>query len=414
MKQDITTWIYLIILITFYYLIARNERNKKYPICSPINCLIFPLLVNILFAQTVGTSLGFIDISKGAIFVWGLGMFSFWLGGISVSSRPTFESMLDPNYKLIVMPKQLFVMNTLCTLFILISFYELFVNIRTVGLNNLSKGEFGAHGVVGHISNFIMGFCMYYSLILKSDNISNRISKLKPLIFVLSIIFLKLMTGIRGNIVIPIIGSFIVLSCHNKINIRPKILLLIGLLAILFFVGTTYIFQSTESESDYFFQYIVFYIVAGVSGLSAYMSTQNPLMGSNPAFILTFFNNLLIAITGGGEKYNNIVQENWTSATADNSDLYFGSNVYTLIGDIFINEGYILGCLYFFLLGYISYWLFYRIINNIYITVAYGCVASCLVMGLFGQYTIGIFFHTTTLLFLLFNTIFKKYKRSNL
>lgn len=361
-----------------------------------------PLICVIVFSQTVGVYMGFIEITANAIDIWILGMLAFWLGGafVLITHRKKTQTA-NPHSYASDAKKGIGILNIVCGVFLSISVVDLYASLR---MGMLEKGDFGAHGLVGHISNFIMGFFIYYVICLRK-NIETR--KRLTLFFLVAIFFLKLMTGIRGNIVLPILGSFIGLIILRELRITIKSVVIAVIAVLSLFIGTSLIFQSGKMEMAYAPYYVNFYITSGVVGLSGYMEAGNPTLGINQSFIFSFWKNLYKAIVGSSGEYASVIQEDWTSVSDAGCPFPFSTNTYTLIGEVFINEGYTLGILYFVFLGIFSYILYLNAFKSIYMTVAYCCVASCLFLGMFGQYTLGIFFHTTTLLFVLFHFVSK-------
>ena len=159
-------------------------------------------------------------------------------------------------------------------------------------------------------------------------------------------------------------------------------------------------------ESDYVVRYVMFYVVSGVTGLSGYVDSFNTQIGSNPTYIFVFFQNLFSAVFGGG--YENYVQSHFVLCTQNVAEYKFYSNVYTLIGDVFVNSGYVLSCLYFFVLGIVSNVLYLNSWKSVYLCVAYSFIAACFVLGMFGQYTLFIFFYTVPGLFIAYHFILRK------
>ena len=391
----------LIALFCIIYLLERRKFHLR--MGSPIACLMGPIIFVSFLVQFVTYRLGFVELSTGAINIWIYGMLAFWSGGLLVIIFNRKKCTTKAALRIQSAYKHRRTLDIICFLMIIISFLDLIASVQNVGFAGLSKGDFASHGLVGHINNFIMGFCIYYAVSLKNKIYSSR--KL-AYIYIVVIVLLKLMTGIRGNIILPILGIFIVFLMYNYLILNVKISASVIIGILLLFIGTTFIFQAENTEKDYLLHYVCFYIIAGVAGLSSYMDTYNPIMGFNKDFIFSFYNNLAIKLSGESKIYDSIIQDNWSSIVDGTSIFSFATNTYTLIGEVFINQGYFIAICYFIILGIVSYMLFLNAYKSVFMTVAYGWVAACLSLGMFSQYTLGIFFHTTTLLFIILHYIF--------
>lgn len=367
---------------------------------TPVFCLTVALMAVVIFASVLGPYLGFIPISEGAIFIWILGIVFFWLGGlipVLVTPRRVREhennglkfSHLRPAF-----------MNFSCALMVAIALIGLRSMIASGGGDDLEKGEYGTGGLIGHVNGLLMGYFIFYVLSLKFDL---GISKKLAWFFIIIIMFLKLVTGIRGNIVVMFLGAYIALALTKSIRLSPKSLIYPAVGAVAIFVGSSLI--GSQELSDYLFYYVCFYISSGVLGLSAIMSNHEVAIGKHPEFITAFFHNLKIAIFGGGEKYIDVVLPDFVTCTTSEAPYPFTCNVYTMIGEVYVNCGYAIGCLYMFILGMYSYILFLNSHKSVFITCAYAFVGGCIMLGFFGQYVLMVYFYTVQFFFLFLHFI---------
>ena len=373
-------------------MIYIEQKHLKLSAFTPMMCLGVPLLSAVILGALVGPYLNFISLNSEAIDILIYGICSFWLGGIFIThilpSRLRNRKLIGMRYSHI---KPHFI-NLTCSIMLIIAIIGLRQTLAESG-GGIDKGDYGSHGIVGHVNGFIMGYCIFYILALKYKI---GVKKMWAVLMICTILFLKIMTGIRGNIVIPLLGGFIALGVTNSIKLSFKTLLYAVVGVLLLFVGTTFLFNSKYNvdTSEFLVSYLFFYMTSGVFGLNSVIENKLVTIGQNPEYIFTFFKNLSIAVFGGGERYAQLVLPDFAPCTTSAATYPFASNVYTLVGDVYINTGYLIGSIFFFFLGIYSYLLHLYSYKSIFLVVMYSSVAANLALGLFSQYVLHIYFYT--------------------
>lgn len=372
---------------------------------SPIMCMGVPTLGAVILGAVIGPYLNFISFNNEAIDILICGFSFFWLGGM-------FITLFLPKHirqrKIVgrgcghIHPRFI---NITCFVLVIIAILGLRQTLAESG-GDMEKGDYGSHGIVGHVNGFIMGYCVFYILSLKYKLGVNR---LWAIIMICIILFLKIMTGIRGNIVLPLLGGFIALGVTKSIKISFRSFLYSIGGVIILFVGTTFLFNNKYNidTTEFLGSYLFFYMTSGVFGLNSLIENKMVVIGQNPEYIFTFFKNLLIAVFGGGEKYAQLVQPDFAICTTSEAIYPFASNVYTLVGDIYINTGYTLGSIFFFVLGIYCYFLFYFSYKSVFLISLYSFVAANLALGLFSQYILYIYFYTVQAFLLMLHFLSK-------
>ena len=126
----------------------------------------------------------------------------------------------------------------------------------------------------------------------------------------------------------------------------------------------------------------------------------------NPNFIYTFYINLWEKLFGNND-YVSAINPEFVTVTLPNSEFRFTSNVYTLIGEVYVNCGYMVGSLFFFFLGAYAYGLYFFSNRSIMLLLLYAFVGGCLFLGIFSQYVLMPYFYEIQLLFLLLHFVSK-------
>lgn len=372
-----------IIAIIFITTILHIEYTRYHYILSPLFLLSVPILTITLIVNIIGKHLGFYDISSKTTIINTCAFMSFALGGFCVKkvikSKNTLynQSIKKPNVYIII------------SLIIIIILTECVLLKSTLGqrnIFNIGDQEFAQGGIEAHIGNLITIFII---LLITSSRITILPLK-KVFIYFLIIIclFLKFASSIKAELIIPIIGGVISLILYNKIKISFRNIVF-GISSIFcVFAGMAYIFNFKDDQDTalYTFSYCFFYFTCGEIGFSQYLNDINNSYTENIRFITTFFNNFYEKIYGFKDivTYADLSVTDWTRVTRD-CEFIFETNVHSLIGEIYINCGIIIGIIFFFVLGLFSYFIYSNYRKNIFLTILYSYLGACLSLSFFSS-----------------------------
>ncbi|MFV0170307.1 oligosaccharide repeat unit polymerase [Empedobacter falsenii] len=389
--DDITSLIFLILLFGVIKFIER--KFFKFNNYSPVTLLVFPIIVLQILVTVTSSYTNFILPNSKAIKIIIYGMLSFWLGGVVISI------FLQPLRRIKVKRINtapiglMYVTGILFSIILLVSLRGM---LNGASILNLNKTDFAQNGIEAHIGGVIMGYLMFFIVVFWETKIKKKKYLLYALIII--IIFLKIVSGVRGNIILPLIGAVLYLLFNNYIKLKVKNVILIALSVIALFILPTLIFVK-DASFDYLVSYFIFYVSAGVLGINGYMNQTYPIIGNNPDYIFTFFINLSKKISGLSD-FNSVVLENFVQVVNGKNEYGFTSNVYTLLGDVYINSGYFLGSCYFIVLGAYSYIIFSLKNRSIMLGLLYAFLGASLVLGFFGQYVLHPYFYELQVLFI--------------
>lgn len=390
MVLSLSVLIVLFLLIVFY-----EQKVRKWNFFSPVVLLGGPLILLILLSCIISPLMGFIMVNAKALHLWILGLSCFWMGGLFVSPLYPFVANKKVYVNFYLRNSTRRFLNGTGFVFICI----MMLVLRSLLANRtsllLEDQEFAHNGIEAHIGGLLMGYLMFY-IICFWEKFS--VNKGIALFFVVAIFFLKMLSGVRGNVILPLIGAGIYLAIKGHIKITLKYIILSFLAVFLLFMLPTLFFNVDDgSNFDFLFSYFVFYFMAGVLGLSAYMGRDYIPWEINPDFVYTFFVNLYIKLFGEGN-YLSLINPEFVPVTTF-SEFGYTSNVYTLIGEVYINCGYIIGSLFLFILGGYSYFLFFISSKGVMLMLLYSFVGSCLFLGIFSQYVLMPYFYEIQVLF---------------
>lgn len=393
--------ILLILLFSFIQFVERKVlKLGKY---TPITLLVGPLLVLILIVYLTAGYTKFITPDNKALSIIIYGTLSFWLGGFFVSLflKPVLKKDFS-NFQMGFVPiKSMYITAAIFVGIMLVSLRSM---LGSRSILAVEKTEFAINGIDAHIGGIIMGYLIFFIVVLWEKKI--KINKYLVFFFIGSIFLIKMASGVRGNVILPFLGALIYLLTKEYIKITPKMLFLsfVGITAI--FMLPTLIFLK-DASTDYLISYFIFYATAGVLGLSGYFEQAYPVVEIDLNIIFSFFINLKVKIFGSGE-FINLVSPVFVPVTSGRADYFFASNVYTFLGEVYIYGGYLIGSIYLFAFGVYSYILFYMRNVSMLLLLLYVFVGACLVLGIFSSYAFNPYFYEIQILFILLHLLSKR------
>lgn len=377
----------IVIVIAIYFLEKRNNIGQWSPtIILGGSVTMVMLLHKILLPIT-----GFISLTNMAITITTIGVLCFWSGGIAyhylhINLKKRFSKKVSM-HKL----KYAFMIITcICVL-------GMSLDLRTIlgnrSLMMLEDQEFANNGLSAHLGNFLSIGIIYYIASLKDLNL--KIDKKTALIFLFICLFFKFLTAIKGELILPLIGGFIylIVGKYMKIGIKPILIALVVIFIL--FVGMAVSFNAGNKDVDGTFvtNIFAFYAFAGITGLSAYTDIGYfDSCGKYPGWIASFFINFFQKFFGNGELYSGGACQ-FEAVSTSASEIQYNSNVCTMIGEIYLNCGWLLGCFILFSLGWFSYYVFSKRNNSPILLILYSYLGACLCLNFFSTYIIQPIFY---------------------
>lgn len=271
----------------------------------------------------------------------------------------------------------------------LIGFIFLKSTLGHRSLLNIEDQEFAQGGFEAHLSNIIT--IILILLIICAKTTILPLNKYIIIILIISGLILKIASSIKAELIIPIIGGIIGLILLKKIPISIKSGLITICLIFSLFAGMAMIFNFNENQNtlSYIVDYCFFYFSCGEIAFSQYIDNHIFFIHENIDFITLFFQNFYEKLYGSNmiRTMFDVTVTDWTTVTNSSCEYIFKSNVYSCIGEVYINCGLTIGLLFFMLLGFYSYIIFYILEkSNPFILVLYSYIGACLSLSFFSSY----------------------------
>ncbi len=368
------------------FLLYLENRILKLPKYSPFFWFSVPIAVIILLSNLIGVRFGFFPVSTDAVYINIMGLSSFWIGGLLVSKS---IHVYTKNIRFI--PKSNFIFMYFFAAFVIaIALINLKSILGSRSIFQLEDQEFGQSGIMAHISNYITICTIFFVAALY-----NKIYKSKKIIIAALIlcIVIKFSTAIKAELMLPIIASIIFLLVQGKIKITiPTIL--IGILSIAFLfisMGLFFNIGTKDNPMEYALAFFFFYAICGEVGLSEWISSHpNWIPADNADLVTVFFYNIYEKIFGYNEMvtYSKFAHQGWIPISDDYFGIPFSTNVFSLIGEVYLNCGLFVGSVYFFLLGIYFYIIFSFAKKSLFLLIWYSYISGILALSFFSSYVL--------------------------
>ncbi len=373
----------LIILVTFTWFCLLYEK-KIYKInFTPFSAIALPIVGVIVLAEIIAPIFDFSFITSTAIYINLIALGFFYLGGqliLNIFSLKNTKETCHFKINHIKFFKLFF-------LFILIiALFELKNTLGNRSLLQIEDSEYAQGGIQAHLGNFITIILISLFVNIKINIL--HINKLHTIIIIIICLLLKIASSIKAEFLLPIICSVSILCFIGKLKINLRTIVYFSLIGMTLFIGMASFFniQNSTDTTLYGIYYFFFYLTCGETGFSEFL-TQNPgLNHENINFITVFFDNVIATLFGGNiHTYTDFSITDWTKVSNYFCIYTFHTNVYSLIGETFINCGWIIGCLFFLILGMWTYYIFTIAKQDIFLTVLYSYIYGCLFLSFFSS-----------------------------
>ena len=382
-------YIILFSLIVEVCILIKSENIIYGTWITPISLLALPYTFIVMIAFLFAPALGFVSFYAESALVWMVGLFLFWLGGLTISLThgKTIRDSAKKNPSILYEIESEKVVLILAWITILVMSYGLLVSIESLGLDQIGTEDFSlayGSGWVGHFRTFSIGLTIFLIGTVETK-------KLFPMITIIILMFFYLMYPVKSWVFMPLIGGVIyrLLSRRSKLSIYKPIyyLLIAFILFDMVYMVKIGVFN-TEKLFDYqihkfLLLHFTTYIFAGVLAIGNIVKEGINNINSEPNFIIAPFINLYYVITSGQLVIP--ISEHFSVISVDGVKI---SNVHTLFGTILINMGYFQSIIFDFCLGSFVYviFIFANISRNCGVIIIWSFIGAMLSLGFFDYY----------------------------
>lgn len=397
----------LIFIIALFSILESKSKNW---ISKPIFLLSLPTAFLIIIHKFIGGKLGQIEISDSAIYITSIGICCFGLGCIFYKFKRQLLACQCSKYRPTVLnqkiPKFLFFFSIIIIIYLLLHLKTLLAN-RTIMM--LEDQEFANNGITAHFNNLLSISIIFFIGCLKIDSF-----KVKNLIAVgclCACLFLKFLTAVKGELILPIIGGLIFLIFYRRLEINIKNICILVVIIIMLFVGMGIMFNSDEKEfaTAGLIDFFSFYLFSGLTGLSGLLSKEIPI-GDYPEWIIRTFVNFYEKFFGNGILDLESATR-WVRVSIPQAIFKHDSNVGTLIGEIYLNCGWMFGSIVLFFLGWYSSFLHNKAKRWFIWGILYSYIGACLFLNFFSTYIIQPGFYEAQILCYILIIYYSKSKK---
>lgn len=354
---------YIVEVAIFNYIFYKRFKS----VINPMSALSIPFTLIVIICLLFNETLGFVSFYYEAIWIWTIGLFLFFWGGILVDIIGS--SLIRNKYYNKYSGTYIFhIIIFICICIAIVKFRSV-ISYNDFGSKEMGA-EMGMGGIVGRVSNVLLIAFPYYVV----RNIKLWIKFPLAICLLIFIFALGSKTWIMYSILAAFI-TYVLLNRNYRINYK---VLLVALCVMLLSFVLYYKLKVSIGDSDKFIAFVArhfyFYITSGVLPLSEYVKLGMDSMhnGITLPFISIIYYWMGEAISVHSPLW--IVTDNV---------LGISSNVYTFFGTLWILGDRWDYVIYSILSGIISMTVYkvYVTHNNIFSLVAYAYTLCILFFG---------------------------------
>lgn len=347
---------------------------------TPTIVLAVPMLMISFLSVFFATNIGFFPIYLPVFYLWGVGLFFFWMGGIIISMfiNPTGnEKFPTDKYLEAIKKNKKYILLFGILLAVYVDVY-LFINLLKLGFsfNDDWESTIGT-GTFAHICLFFKLISIFSFICISKKN--RLFANIGYIYIFISALTLSILYTVKSGFLILLLSAILarMYIYHIKFKIKYFIYLLI-LAIVVFFLSYSLIF-GYWAPIDFIINHTIFYFTSSIASFSQYLYCDHT-MGLDFQFLFMPFVNLYNKIVE--LPMNEVISDLWTQI---GSDSY--SNVKTFFGTIFIYGGYFGGIFTSLIWGIVVYFSFIMSIKGHWIFSANACLLiSALFFGWFDLY----------------------------
>ena len=379
------------LVIAILFLVYTNyieRKNYRFPVITPMNLLCLPTLVLMLFSYPLEKYVGYLAVSQKAVSFFVYCIFFFWVGGLLCLKVETKRSvsLYRKEFNTHAVPTTLLII--ICGIFLLILIANLNQILGNRTLFQIEDQEFAQNGIVGHVGELIVFFIIYYIGSFKEE--SFKTNKIIAITLLVILIGLKILMSVKAQAVIPFVAGFLFLIMRGYIKLQAKSLIIGAVSVFALFTIPAVLFNTEDDSIDYVMSYFLWYLYAGISGLTGFLN-ENPIInyGECPEILIRFFQNVYHTILHDGIIVKSGTIGGYAAIYTDKAAFPHNSNVQMLFGEVLMNAGFFITAIYFIIVGYISHVIFLRYKRHLMLTILYAYWGAGLVMSFFSSYILG-------------------------
>ena len=310
---------------------------------TPFAVLAVPFTIVATFAYLFAPALGFVALYPQVVLIWAIGLFFFWMPGTAVFapfaikmrnrsimvSQPRFEVA---SYKLVMG------LAWGCITILAFGILPGLIQVGFTSINAESIRRTLGSGLLGHTNVFASVLVIY---IIGATHL-RQVKHWLPLLLILSAAVLY---GVKGSLILPIIGGIIYRIATHRLRISIKLGFGVSLLGILLFF-LVYLVRFAMQNSAYLTdpdtyiflaRHFAKYFFAGVLGFSEMLivGRKHLVLGGGEAIFAPFIN-LINTLLNTDQPSISIINQNYLSIMPFD---YNPSNVPTLFGTLYLYLG---------------------------------------------------------------------------
>ncbi len=386
MECGINNLILSILFACFVSVIIWHEKNNGIWY-SPFSAISIPIVIITLLTNVFAPIINFEIVSSQVIMINSWAFLCFYIGGCIIRQNkihPVKRRIIEiPRLKI----NHIHFIKFFFSVIILVAIFQLKAVLQNRSIFELEDQEYAQGGLAAHMGNFIIIILIVLIINLKYNIL--RIGKWMTVALIIVCLGLKLASAIKAEFLLPIICGIFISIYIGAIKLNLKNIILTVSCFVALFIGMALVFNIKE-EGDtltYSIGYFIFYLICGEVGFSEYLRYHPNLVNEQIEFVTVFFNNVINTILGTGKAhlYTDYAVTSWIQVTNRVNLLEFKTNVYSLIGEVYINTGWVIGSIFMFLLGLYSYYIRGIAKRDIFLLVNYAYLFGCLSLSFFSS-----------------------------
>lgn len=331
--MNLLDFIALVALFAEIAVLAYFDKKMWGTMYTPLNILMLPYAVVLVFTILVSGNWGIAEFYYPSIMVWMLGLIvfavpSYIIGYIFRDDIKKHETQsIDDNLSMTFL--------NIFTIIVLLLFFRRFLSIYRMGIFMVGTEDFGelfcGKGLWGHLHRLLHVLLMLY--IYKYDK-KHRYY----LFFILGIVFVTFMYGVKSWILIPLMGGLFMRLYTGKMHLKISLVIKVIILAFAVFFVTYFLslFIAKEGNADlglvvnFIGETFVHYFISGILGWS--QDLQAGVM-EVPNFDVLIINVLNITSFVTGEEFINAINPVFIHNGINGSNVrtFFGTRLQTVI-----------------------------------------------------------------------------------
>lgn len=351
-----------ILLLGFCILISRWEYYRFGTFVTPFGAMAWPYTIVVLMINLAGRHFGFYSVSLQSVIFMMIGFIFFLLGSILYhlvifreEKKMIYEDDKKEVIRLFDYYRPLFIFLAIVSIFAgLIHFFQC---INQYGYENIWQMEFRTAYGTGALSHVIILSRPAFIFLFADYILKKKKSILFLLLFMLIIVFMR---QSKYHIFGLILGGYFFSIFHNLIRFSYKKIMGYVLIVFILFVATYYIgffavgsdYALAQKTNIWLMNLFFTYLFGGPIGFSEILNNTVYPLYSAKEIIAVPIN--LIKFICGEKNFIDIIIRNWIPVS-DHYDMFHSSNIFGMVGMLYMYLGLKITFLVLYFLGFSSY-----------------------------------------------------------